>query len=79
VSGNRQGRSVSSGSKPKKADKVKKSDVVKRYKEIDDSLEKVTDAMEDASKAADRLYGNSRLKQMEKQNSLIKNEIELLK
>ena len=67
------------GGEKKKADKVKKSDVVERYKEVDDSLEKVADAMEDASKAMDRLYGVSRLKQMEKQNALIQNEIKLLK
>ena len=69
----------SGGSKPKKADKVKKSDVVERYKEVDDSLEKVADSMEDASKAMDRLYGASRLQSMQKQNNLMKQEIDLLK
>ena len=66
-------------SKSKKADKVKKSDVVQRYKEVNDSLEKITDSMEDANKAMDRLYGASRLQQMQKQNDLIEDEIELLK
>jgi hypothetical protein len=47
-----------SGSKPKKA---KKSDVVNRYKEINDQLEKKADALNDANKAMDRMYGASRL------------------
>ena len=42
-------------------------------------MEKLADATNDASKAADRLYGASRLKQMQKQNDLIKDEIDLLK
>jgi hypothetical protein len=67
------------GSKAKKAEKVQKSDIVERYKEVDDSLEKLADSAEDAAKAMDRLYGTSRLKQMEKQNDLIQDEIKLLK
>jgi hypothetical protein len=73
------GKGPGGNSKPKKADKVKKSDVVERYKEINDQIEKLTDAIDDASKVADRLYGASRLKQMQKQNDLIKDEIDLLK
>ena len=68
-----------SGSKPKKAKKVKKSDVVERYKEINDQLEKKADALNDANKAMDRMYGASRLQQMQKQNAIIKDEIDLLK
>jgi hypothetical protein len=65
------------GSKPKKADTVKKSDTVDRYKEVNDSLDNTAKAMDAASKAADRLYGNARIAQMEKVNALIKKEIEL--
>ena len=73
--------SKSGGSKkePKKADKVNKSEVVERYKEIEDSLDDLRDTMEDTNKAADRLYGNARLKQMEKANKLLQKEIELTK
>lgn len=67
------------GSKQKKADKVKKSDIVERYKEVNDLLDDVTDAMEDASKAADRLYGKGRLDAMKRNNDLLKKEIELTK
>lgn len=67
------------GSKPKKAKKVDKSDIVQRYKEIDDAIDDVTKSMDDASKAADRLYGNDRIKQMQKMNNLIQQEIKLTK
>lgn len=72
-------QSQSGGSKPKKAEKVKKSDIVERYKEINDQLEKRADALNDANKAMDRMYGTSRLQQMQKQNAVIKDEIDLLK
>lgn len=67
------------GSKGKKAEKIKKSDTVKRYKEINDQLAKKTDALNDANKAMDRMYGASRLQQMQKQNAVIEDEIDLLK
>lgn len=67
------------GGKPKTADKVKKSDVVQRYKEIDDSLDDLIDKMEDATKVADRLYGKGRLDLMKKNNELLKQEIDLTK
>ena len=66
-----------SKSKPKKAKEVKKSDVVERYKEIDDKLDDVAESMDDASKAADRLWGAARIKQMQKANNLLKKEIDL--
>ena len=66
-----------SKSKPKKAKEVKKSDVVERYKEIDDKLDDVAESMDDASKAADRLWGSARIKQMQKANNLLKKEIDL--
>lgn len=67
------------GSKPKKAEKAKKSEIVERYKEIEDNLDDLRDTMEDTNKAADRLYGNARIKQMEKVNKMILKEIELTK
>lgn len=66
-----------SKSKPKKAKEVKKSDVVERYKEIDDKLDDVAESMDDASKAADRLWGDARIKQMQRANNLLKKEIDL--
>lgn len=65
-------KSKSGSQKPDKMDKD-------RYKQLNDSLETVSDAMSDAEKAADRLYGRSRLKQMEKVNDELLKEIELQK
>ena len=65
--------------KSKKLDSIKKEDMIDRYKELNDSLETVADAMSDAEKAADRLYGKDRLKQMEKVNYTLLQEIELQK
>ena len=67
------------GGEKKKADEVKKSDVVDRYKEVTDSLDNNADAMEKASRAAERLYGRDRLANMQKANDLLKNEIALTK
>ena len=67
------------GGSKKKAEKPKKTDVVERYKEVNDLLDDVADAMEDASKAVDRLYGKGRLDLMKKNNDLLKQEIELTK
>lgn len=67
------------GGSKKKAEKPKKTDIVERYKEVNDLLDDVADAMEDASKAADRLYGKGRLDLMKKNNDLLKQEIELTK
>lgn len=67
------------GGSKKKAEKPKKADIVERYKEVNDLLDDVADAMEDASKAADRLYGKGRLDLMKKNNDLLKQEIELTK
>ena len=72
-------KSSGGGGSKKKAEKPKKSDIVERYKEVNDLLDDVADAMEDASKAADRLYGKSRLDLMQKNNDLLKQEIELTK
>ena len=69
------------GSKPKKTSEArqKKSDTVERYKPVNDKLDDMADALDDASKAADRLWGTARIKQMEKVNSILENEIELIK
>jgi hypothetical protein len=57
----------SSGTENKKAekiDKVKKEDVVERYKEINDQLDDIADALDKASSQADRLWGKDRLAMM---------------
>ena len=67
------------GGSKKPAEKKKKTDIVDRYKEITDSLDDNTDAMEKASRAAERLYGKDRLSNMREANKLLQNEIELTK
>ena len=57
----------------------KKSDMVDRYKEIDDKIDDTQKKMDDASKAADRLWGPARLAQMQKVNKALKEEIGHLK
>ena len=66
-------------SKPTKVDKTKKSDVVDRYKEVDDAIDDLTDSIDDANKAADRLFGANKIKSLEKERDLLKQQIPLLK
>ena len=58
---------------------TKKTDVVDRYKELEDALDDVADALEDASKQADRLYGKARIDKLKQMNGMIQQEIGLLK
>ena len=69
----------SGGKEGKKNKGVKKDDTVDRYKEIEDALDDMTDALEDASKETDRLFGVARLNNLKKENGLILQNIELLK
>jgi hypothetical protein len=55
-----------------------KSEIVERYKEINDQLDDSSRAMDKASKAADRLYGANRLKALDKLNKALKEEIKNL-
>lgn len=68
-----------SSSKPSKIDKSKKSDVVDRYKEITDSINDTTRALDKANKSADRLWGKAHLDAMAKSNKLTLKEVDLLK
>lgn len=63
----------------KKNKGVKKDDTVDRYKEIEDALDDMADALEDANKETDRLFGAARLNSLKKENNLILQNIELLK
>ena len=69
----------SSSSKPSKIDKSKKSDIVDRYKEITDSINDTTRALDKANKSADRLWGKAHLDAMAKSNKLTLKEVDLLK
>jgi predicted ribosome quality control (RQC) complex YloA/Tae2 family protein len=63
----------------KPAESTSKSDVVERYKEINDLLADSSASMDKASAAADRLWGPSRVNAMKAVNDALKNNIELLK
>ena len=72
------GGKTSSGSKPKKAKRPKKSDVVERYKEINDKLKETGDLMETNNKLADSLWGDERFGKLEEEIDLLKQENEQL-
>jgi hypothetical protein len=61
-----------------KIDKTKKSDVVERYKEVDDAIDDLTDSINDANKATDRLFGTDKIKALETERDLLKKQIPLL-
>ena len=62
----------SGSSKPaEEVERTKKTDVVDRYKEIDDTLDDISDEMAKANKQSDRLFGADRLKAIQKQNDLL--------
>lgn len=64
--------------KAEKIDKIKKEDVVERYKEINDQLDDLADALDKASGQADRLWGKDRLAMMKQQSLLMEKEVEML-
>lgn len=67
------------GSKPKKADKVKKSDVVERYKEINDALKETAHLMNKTNAEAEGLWGKARFDKMRQGVELLKQENQQLK
>lgn len=54
------------GSKPKKAQPTKKSDIVDRYKEQDDKLDDLKRTMDNTADSFDRLYGEDKLEAIDK-------------
>lgn len=77
-SGGSKGKKGGSGSKGKAPDTTKKTDIVERYKEINDQLDNVKDTAQDVNKETDRLYGADKIASMKKQNALILEEKKLL-
>ena len=65
-------------SKPKKIDTTGEHEIIERYKEINDSLDDLSDEYEKATRSADRLWGEHRLDAIREQNELIKEQQELL-
>ena len=67
------------GGSSKPAKKPKKSDTVERYKEVNDKLDNVSENLTKIDETTERIYGKSRLTNMEKANELLAKEVELNK
>lgn len=80
-SGNSPVSGSGSGSKTKvdKIDRTKKSDIIDRYKEINDSLEDQSNILEKVNKQIDRLYGKDKINNLKQANKEIEKENKLLK
>ncbi len=77
-SGKTSKQTASAPSKMDKGDETHKSDVVKRYKEIDDSLDDLADSYERANREADKLFGVDKLEAIEKENELLQEQQKLI-
>ena len=76
---NKSGGGSSKSNSASKIETTKKEDVIDRYKELEDSLDDLTDALNDANKMEDRLWGQSRIDNIKQQNELLQKQISLLK
>ena len=65
-------------SKPKKINYTKESDIVERYKEVNDALDNVADSMTRVQMEADILWGKNHINNLKEQNELLEKQIELL-
>jgi hypothetical protein len=77
ISGPSLANSSSNSSSSKKL--TKKSDVIEPFKEVNDKIADMEREINRASKAADRLWGDARIAQIEKENKAIQKNIGLLK
>lgn len=69
------------GSKPSTAEKrdtTNKSDVVERYRELNDAIDNVTDALTRAERATDRLWGKDKLAAMKEENKILQQQRDLI-
>lgn len=70
-----------SSSKPstiEKRDTTQQSDVVERYREINDAIDNVTDALTRAERATDRLWGKDKLNAMREENKILEEQRDLI-
>ena len=77
--GKASGSSKGGGSSKKSAGKPKKTDVVDRYKEIEDKIDDIRNSADKASNAMDHLFGAKKIQKMQEVNKLLSNEVDLLK
>lgn len=67
------------GSEPKKTQKTHHSEIVERYKEVNDQISDVKKSMEDAQRAAEGLWGSARIKKMREVQTEMGKELKLLR
>ena len=67
------------GGNAKKTEKTKKSDVVERYKEVNDQIDDMEDKLRKANREAEGLWGAARLKKMRQIQSEMKKELKLMR
>lgn len=72
------GDTKSGSSSKSTVDAKKKTEVVERYKEINDSIDNIIRSYDRATKAAERLYGKDRIDAMREANNQLKQEKEYL-
>lgn len=64
--------------KMEKREKTNKSDVAERYREVEDAIDNVTDALTRAERATDRLWGKDKLDAMRQENKILAEQYKLL-
>lgn len=79
TSGKGGGKGGGGGSSKKSEGRPKKTDVVDRYKEVEDKIDDIKNSADKASSAMDRLFGAKKIKKMQEVNKLLENEVDLLK
>ena len=67
------------GGEPKKTQRTHQTDVVERYKELNDQLSDTKKAMDDAARAAEGLWGAARIKKMREVQAEMGKELKLLR
>ena len=77
-SGANKGGNSGGGGSPKKLEKTKKSEMVDRYKELNDQLDTTRRQLEKVNREAEALWGPARLKKMQEAAALMKQENKLL-
>ena len=66
------------GSGPSEVKKTSKDDIIDRYKEQDDVLDNIGDALKKANREADKMYGANRIKQLDKVGKALYDEAEAI-
>lgn len=69
---------ATSGNKATKIEETKKTDIVERYKEVNDVLDDCVDLLNDVEKVSNRAYGKTHINGLKAQNHYLEEQIQLL-